>query len=59
MDVCANYGVISDFSRLNPTEQVTLTKIPVVVEEYYTSLGKEYYDMIVGARKLEDYGELN
>lgn len=57
-DKCENYGVINDFSKLNPTENVSLQKVPVKVDEYYTSLGAEYSDMIVGARKLEDYGEI-
>lgn len=59
VDVCADSGVIRDFSKLNPNEQVKLVKKPVVIQEYYTSLGTEYSDMIVGARKLENYGELN
>ena len=59
VDVCGDYGVINNFSKLNPNEDVLLVKRPVVVDEYYTSLGTEYSDMIVGARKLENYGELN
>lgn len=59
VDVCADYGVINNFSKLNPNEDVLLVKKPVVVDEYYTSLGTEYSDLIVGARKLENYGELN
>lgn len=59
VDVCGDYGVINNFSKLNPNEDVLLVKKPVVVDEYYTSLGTEYSDLIVGARKLENYGELN
>ena len=59
VDVCGDYGVINNFSKLNPNEDILLVKKPVVVDEYYTSLGTEYSDLIVGTRKLENYGELN
>jgi len=59
VDVCADSGVIRDFNKLNPNEQVQLVKKPVIVENHYTSLGSEYSNMIIGTQKLDNYGELN